>query len=286
MRIFIRLVSLFLERLKHHHISAYASQAAYFIILSVIPFSMVLLSLIKFTPLSKDILSEILSTMIPSVFFPVFENILDELYMKATAVLSISAVMAVWSSAKGILALTNGFNIIYDVDETRNYILLRLRSAAYTVAFILTIVLSLALMVFGERINHVAKNYIPVIASVVEQIFDLRLIMAFLLQLLIFTLLFRFLPNRNISVRWQLPGALFASVGWNLFSFFFSIYVKYGHMSYMYGSLATLVIVMLWVYICMYIIFIGAEINAMVESLAFVQRREEKRREKKKQKKR
>ena len=235
---------------------------------------MVLLSLIKFTPLTRELLSEFLATLLPGSVLPMVENVMDELYQRATAILSVSVIVAIWSSAKGVMALTNGFNIVYNVEETRNYFMVRLRSAAYTIAFVLAIALSLVLLVFGKDINELVKIHLPVIASVIEQIFGMRVLMAFAAQLLIFMLLYRFIPNRKIRMRWQLPGAIFSSIGWNIFSFFFGIYVQYGNMSYMYGSLTTLIVVMLWIYICVYIIFIGAELNAFVERLAFVKRKE------------
>ena len=71
---------------------------------------------------------------------------------------------------------------------------------------------------------------------------------------------------REIKIKRQFPGALFSAVGWTGFSFFFSLYFKYSsRLSEIYGSLTTIVCVMLWLYVCMYIFLMGAEINLYVE---------------------
>ena len=65
----------------------------------------------------------------------------------------------------------------------------------------------------------------------------------------------------------QLPGAIFAAVCWLLFSFGFSLYFSnFSNFSYMYGSLAAIVLLMFWLYFCICILFIGAEINDFLKS--------------------
>lgn len=79
---------------------------------------------------------------------------------------------------------------------------------------------------------------------------------------MLFLFMYRLVPNGRKSLLSYLPGALFSSVGWLTFSFFYSYYVDhFSGRSYSYGSLTIIVLLMLWLYICMYIIFIGAEIN-------------------------
>ena len=265
MRKFVHSVQAFLEDMKDSHIPAYSAQTAYFIIMSVFPFVLILLSLIRFTALTEDMLMEMISDFLPAIFYPILNGIVEELYERANAILSISVILALWSSAKCVLAVTNGFNTIYELKETRNYIILRLRSAAYTAGFIAIILVSLVLMVFGERINAFIGKSIPVIASAFQHVLDWRLIMIMALQIIIFVFMYKFLPNRKASFLSQVPGALFSSACWNIFSYLFSIYVEYGRMSYTYGSLTTLIVVMIWLYFCMYIMFIGAQINKFLE---------------------
>ena len=74
-------------------------------------------------------------------------------------------------------------------------------------------------------------------------------------------LLYAFVPNVKLKVKNQFPGALFSAVSWNLFSWGFSIYVGTFNGLSVYGSLSAIVVIMLWLYFCMYLLLIGAHIN-------------------------
>lgn len=255
----------FANDINNNHISAYAAQTSYFIIMSIVPFVLILLSLIRHTALTEDNLLKIISDIFPAVFYPVIKGIVEEIYERATAFISISVIIAVWSSAKCIHSITNCFNLIYNVKETRNYLFLRLRSALYTIAFVIAIIASLVLTVFGERLDAFLAVKLPIIASVFHRIVDWNLVIMFAFQIIIFALMYKFLPNRKSKFVMQLPGAVFSSVVWNMFSYLFGIYISFGRFSYTYGSLTTLVIVMLWLYFCINIIFVGAQINSFFE---------------------
>ena len=74
-------------------------------------------------------------------------------------------------------------------------------------------------------------------------------------------MIYAYIPNKKLRFTWQIPGAVFSAVVWNVFSWAFSIYVTRVNDFNTYGNLATIVIIMLWMYMCMYIIMIGAFIN-------------------------
>ena len=79
--------------------------------------------------------------------------------------------------------------------------------------------------------------------------------------------MYTFLPNRRNYLLRQFPGAVFTTVSWAVFTFFYGIYLNnIENLSWLYGSLVTLVVTMLWLYCCMYLWFMGAEINAYREN--------------------
>lgn len=256
----------FMKEMQENHVSAYAAQIAYFIILSFIPIIMMLLALIQYTPVTKADLLQYTVKLMPASIDPLMLNLIDEVYKKSTALLSITIIMAVWASGKGILALTKGLNSVYGVKETRNYILVRIRATFYTIIMIVILVLALLLLVFGTKIHLFIEKNFSFVASITKLILSFRTLIMLVVFILFFTMMYRFLPNRKMKLKNQIPGAIFTAIAWNLFSFCFSIYVHYsGGFTYMYGSLTTLIIVMLWLYACMYILLIGAEINAYFE---------------------
>lgn len=269
MKKYLKILNGFMERQNKDHVGAFAAQAAYYIILSFIPFLMLLLTLVRFiSPLNENIVTNALLQIMPDNgdLQSFFLGIIQEVFNKSTAVVPISAIFTLWSAGKGVQALTNGVNAIYHVEETRNYLLTRLRSAFYTLIFIMALVGTLLLLVFGNSIQKILTKYIPVLAKITGYIIGMRTVISLATLCLVFLMIYRFLPNRKTCLKSQFPGAVISAVAWSLFSLGFSVYLDvYDGFSNMYGSLTTIVLILLWMYICMYIVLIGAEINAYFE---------------------
>ena len=256
----------FMNRLNEDHVGAFAAQAAYFILLSIIPCLMLLMTLVQFTFITEGMVRDSVMQVIPEEFRSLAMEIISEVYEKSSAAVPLSAVATLWSAGKGINALTNGFNSVYHVDETRNYVAGRIRAACYTLIVIVAVIASLVLMVFGNTIQKALAKHVPVLAKVTSFVLSMRTMIMIIGLMVVFLLLYKFIPNRKASFRSQLPGAMISSVAWAIFSLGFSLYLDvFPGFTNMYGSLTTIVLVMLWMYFCMYIILIGAEINAYFE---------------------
>lgn len=268
MKKIIKIMSGFLKRMNQDHVSAFAAQAAFFILMSFVPFLMLLLPVVTYISITKEMVIEMLLQIMPDAgdFRSFLLDIIQEVYDKSTAVVPISAVFTLWSAGKGLQGLTNGVNAIYHVKETRNYVITRIRSALYTLVFILAVLSSLVLLVFGNSIQKLLTRYIPALARITAYIIGMRTAISLVILALIFLMIYKFLPNRKASFRSQMPGAVVSALAWSLFSLGFSIYLDYFNgFSNMYGSLTTIILILLWLYFCMYIILIGAEINAYFE---------------------
>lgn len=262
----IKLIRGFLRAMNEDHVGAYAAQSAYFIMLSFIPFIILLLTLIQYTTLTRADIYGAAQVIFPDSMNGFVIDIINEVYSKTAVTVSLSAITAAWSAGKGFLALMRGMNSVYDVEEQRNYIILRFRSAIYTIVFVVSIILSLVVLVFGNSIHRAAVVHMPFLAVIIGMILKLKDVVAIAFFTLVFMLLYKFVPNRKARLLSQAPGAVFSSVCWYLFSIGFSLYVTYTPgLSNMYGSLTTIILVMLWLYFCMYIILLGAEINSYFE---------------------
>ena len=256
----------FSRSISEKHVPAYAAQAAYFIILSFIPFILLLMTSIRYTQLNREEVVGAIMQVIPDNLHEFIQGIVDEVYNKSVSIVPVSAVMAIWSSGKGVQALTNGFNCIYSVYETRNYILTRIRSAAYTLLFVIGIILTLTLQVFGNTLQRELRRHFPFLNKWVSMIISMRLVITLATLCGVFLILYKFVPNRKATFRSQFPGAVFSSVCWVAFSMGFSLYFEFfNKTSNMYGSMTTIILILLWMYICMNIVMIGASINHYFE---------------------
>lgn len=255
----------FSDELNNNHVNAYASSAAFFLFISFIPCLMLLLAMIPYTPVSKSDILKAAVAILPDNVGSLAINIIDELYGKSTAVISITAAATVWSAAKGVLAITRGLNAVYEIQETRNFVLLRLRAAAYTVVIVLAVLVCLVVMVFSSKVNGLLMEHLPYIARISQRIVNTKWLVTLTILVFLFIGLYKWIPNRKASFRSQIPGAVFSAVIWSGFSFVFSVYINYFGGLSMYGSLTTVVVAMLWLYVCMWIILLGAQINSYFE---------------------
>lgn len=248
-----------------NHLDAYAASAAYFLFISLIPGIMLILTIIPYTPVKEaDVLGFVMN-ILPDSVDGLAMNVMDELYEKSSSIISITAIATLWAAARGLLAITQGLNIIYQVSETRNPILSRIRSAFYTFLMILAVLACLLMMVFGKSLHGMTERLFPMISRVSGLIVSFRLLLTLSALILIFLFLYRFMPNRKTSLLSQIPGAVFSAIVWSAFSYGFSVYVDYFNAYSMYGSLTTVIILMFWLYFCMSIMFLGAQINAYFE---------------------
>lgn len=252
------------DKFSKDEMSVYAAQASYFTILAAFPFLMLLFALIQVTPMVNiSDLQIIILDLVPNTLDALVLNIIDNISSDSSvAILSATGLAALWSSSRGMLSIERGLNRVYGVKVQRNYILRRIICSGYTVVFTLVCVLSLTLLVFGEMLQHQLQLWFPVLHRFSFLISQGRAILTLVLLITFFMGIYTFLPYQNQKIRYQLPGAAFAALGWSVFSIAFSIYFKY-FKSYanMYGSLTAIVLLMLWLYFCICIMFMGAEIN-------------------------
>lgn len=269
------MIRLFLRKLREDAVSAFAAQTAFFIILSFLPFLIFLLTLLRFLPLDSE---RFLATLY-GVFPPVVHDFIGKLFAEALqktsgALLSVSVLTTLWAASRGVLVVVQGMNAVYVKKETRNYFVLRFLAVGYTLLFSVVLLSSLLLLVFGNRILLYLQSSIPVLKQMAGLLICLRTVLSFLMLALFFWALYLFVPNRKSGKRTaELPGAVVAAAGWLLFSWLYSFYIdRLSGFSAMYGSLTAIVLCMFWLYACMYLLFIGAELNVLLADPVFGKR--------------
>lgn len=252
------------------HVGAYAAQSAYFFMLCLIPIILLLITMVQYTPVTKaDVMTAVIQVF-PASVENLITSIVNQVYNQSMGIIPVTIIVTMWSAGKGVLAMASGLNCIYSCRETRNYIVLRIRSTVYTLLFIVVIILLLVLSVFGNTLNLFIARHIPFLKRIADWLIETRAVITPTVLVIFSLMLYKFLPNRRGRFRDQLPGAMFAAVGWMVISWVFSIYLDvFKGFSSMYGSLTTIVLIMLWMYFCMYCILLGGEMNVLMEGKIF-----------------
>lgn len=248
-------------------IPLHAANAGFFILLSIFPALVLILSLLRYTGLQVSSLVEVLSSFIPSALMGQVEALVLSTYENSSgALVGISALTALWSASKGVYGLLTGLNTVYGVSEDRGWLYTRVISVLYTFVFLGVLLLTLVVHVFGGTILKLLPISHSPLLRILTGLLDFRGILLLAVQTLVFMLMFAFLPNGRNKLRDTVPGALVSSLGWLAFSGAFSVYVeRFASLRNIYGSVYTIALAMLWLYFCLSILFFSAAFNQYLE---------------------
>ena len=254
------------RRISRLRVPLYAANASFFMVLAVFPGLLLLLGLLRYTPLEVERLGEMLAGFLPEALAEGAEELILLTYDNTSGItLGLSVVTTIWSAGRGIYGMIAGLNAVYELKETRGYVQIRFLSVIYTFAFLLVLILTLGLHVFGTRLLTLLHRASHPVLRMVLEVIDLRFFLLLLLQTVVFTVLYMVLPNGKNRFGDSLPGALLASSGWLVFSDLYSIYVDhFAHLSNVYGSVYAVALSMLWLYFCMAIVFYGGALNKLL----------------------
>ena len=244
-------------------IPLFAAHACYFIVLALFPTLILLLWLLRHTGISVDTFTAFLEGIIPNALLPGAKRLIISTYANTSgSVISLSAVTALWSASRGMHGLLTALNHIYTVPENRGYFYTRGVSVLYTFLFLLVLLLTLVLHVFGTTLLQYLPLHDSPFLTFLGEIIDFRFFLLLFLQTALFTAMFMVLPNRRNRFWDSLPGALLSSCGWLTFSDLFSIYVEhFSGYANIYGSVYAVALSMLWLYFCICIVFYGGALN-------------------------
>lgn len=257
-------IQLILDNMEKDHISESSAQCAYYIILSFIPFVILLLTLIQYTNIEQQQLYDIISKIIPSSMNEIVLGIVREVYSKSVGTVSISLIFTLIAADKGLFALSKGLHLVYNYSghKRKPMIYLKLISILKTAIFIVLIAIGAVLLVFGTSIISTVQEKFGLLENytIISQI--LTQIVYLFVTFIIFLCAYKFIPGYKITFKSQIPGAIFSSIALIVISFVFSVYLDiFKGFSTTYGSLTALMLIMMWTYACFYVIFLGAEIN-------------------------
>ena len=278
-------------RYTSHKVSIHAGHTTFFLVLSFIPFLMLLLRIVTFIPsMTAEKVLSVIENIGSGIFKLVLDPIAHDLTRPVGGIFLFTVITLLWAGSKGLDALAQGLDSIYGTRGKRGYIVRRACSLLYLIGFIVTLIVAIVLLVFGQYLRELVEggNELP-LSGFFSRLFSLY-IPTIIIFISFFVLLFRFCPytpletraekkerhknNRHKPLRertrrpkyrtWkkEIPGAILTTVLWFVFSRLFSIYVRYrmANPSY-YGSMASIFLALLLLYFLNMFILVGALYN-------------------------
>ena len=219
-------------------------------------------SLMPCLGIDQAALLHLLGSVAPAAVTALLKTILSNAYENVFPALPLSVLALLWSAAQAFSELLKGMTAMTASVDQHGFLRRRLRAILLILSLLLTLLLSLSVLVFGARITLLLRLLFPQLWELMQLILWLRyLIMAALLWFM-FIFLYRSIPGQSFSFREVRSGAALSSVSWIVFSLLFSVYANRFLDLSLYGSMAAMVLTMLWLFYCQYIVLVGASLCA------------------------
>lgn len=246
-------------------LSSNAAELAYFVLLSLVPVLLVVANIIPFLPISAEEILPYLKTALPNDIYNVVQPMLiDFLSNTNGGVISIGLITSLWSASKAFNATQVVLNAVYGVEKRKNFIIVQVVSFLINLAIIAVVGVIMFVFVFGKQILHFVEELLHVELSLIETILSFRWLILLAVLLVVLTLIYSLLPNHSLSLKYAIPGAVFATAGWLVLSQGFSLYVRFaGGAAAGSGAFGIFIVLMLWLYLSAMVLLLGAFINTI-----------------------
>jgi membrane protein len=254
--------------LREHQVVDLAAQLAYWALLALFPFVMFLLTVIGYLPLQgidRQLLS-IVYRIMPHPAAQLIDQTIHEIIGRQRGwLLAVTLVGALWSASGGMSGIITALNRAYGVAETRPWWRVKLMSIGLTVAAVVLFIVAAAGLIIGPNVLHHVAAWVRLSSA-----FDTTwrwarwpTVVASLIMMLAF--MYHFLPNVKHRFHLMSVGSIVAVLLWLMVSAAFNLYVSFFHAyARTYGTLATAIVLMIWLYLSALVLILGGEINALI----------------------
>jgi membrane protein len=251
----------FIKIIRSNDLFPLGGQITYYLVLSLLPLLLSVLNMLSYLSVSADFFTRI-TLLVPENFSDTVNGIIQDMVSQRNiAVISVSTLTTIWAASRGIEAVLRGLHRIYQIPH-RSTVRMKILSLVFYFILIASLVLSFASGVLGDTIvkllfQHFGYNHI---VGVLWQ--NIRLLLSLLLLAAVFLMLNKLVTHKDYTLKQLIPGALFSAGGWIGLSFAFSIYVNsVNNYSIVYGGLAGMMLLLLWLYWAAEILLFGAAFN-------------------------
>ncbi|KGI84182.1 MULTISPECIES: YihY/virulence factor BrkB family protein [unclassified Exiguobacterium] len=253
-----------LRRFKEHDVQDYGATLAFFWFLSIFPGIIFILALLSFFDISQASFQEQLNNLAPGAAATEFlTGIFDAIGEPRGGLLSIGAILAIWSAAKGVERLINMAIHAYGEDNERNFFVSKGIALGLTLLLGVGMLLLIVSNVFGSQIIDFVARFIPISGADVILINVFRYVLTTVILIFTLSIFYKIAPQQHVFWKSTIPGAIFGVIAWQIVSLGFSLYVSnFGNYDSTYGSLGGIIVTLLWLQLTGMIILIGSEINA------------------------
>ena len=253
----------FAQAMGKRKLATNASSIAFYIFISLIPMLVLICAELPFTGISKRELTSAVTKITPQMVHGLISSMISQAYSSRIGVFSVSIILLIWSSSKGMLALIRSLDIVYEVQDSRNYITMVFFSIFCTMCLLLGA--SVLLVIYTKELS--AEEILRANLNN-ETLFDKiskhdREFSNLSFLTILFATVYKFAPAGKRKFVYQVPGALFSSIAISIFSVYFAAYSTGSNLyNSFYGSLTSVTIFLVWIYSCINLFLVGGVLNS------------------------
>ena len=246
----------------------YAAASSFFLIVCILPFSFILVNILRFFPVQQENVMKVISDMAPIQITNLADGLVKDIFENRNKAITVFAyIFAIYAAGQGFMGMMNAFDRIYGVKVKKKWGARRLKSTLLTILFMIVIIVVLLIYVYGASFQESLVSVSPVLATIISSIFFRRYIILPIVLTIMFTLIYMYVPGRKSTFWNELPGAFIAALGGLFFSWLFSLIISNSPtFNHVYGSLTNLLFTFFWIFAMFMILYFGAEFNTYIEN--------------------
>ena len=249
-----------------------AAAMTYHTVLAIFPFLLLLAGLTSIidtlfnVPDLTDRIIEQASEAMPEDATSVLEGFVREVVAgRGGAAIGFGLIGSLWAASAAVSTAIKAMNSTYDVEEDRGFLMNKVTALVLTIVFSMLILTGTVLIVMGAGLAEGVGEWLGWNQAVIVLWNIAMPVLALLMVAAAVVILYKFGPNTNITLGSVVPGTLLFLVTWIIFSLVFAFYISnFGSYNRVYGSLAAVIILLLWLYWSNTLLLIGAELNAVI----------------------
>lgn len=246
-----------------------AAEMAYYLLLSLIPLLLVLANVIPLLPFSPNEVVSFLESSFPqdvnAMLIPIVED-----YMASAngGAISLGLLASIWSASNVFSTLRRVLDEVYGSQVKSNFIIARILSLFIMVAILLLVGIAVFTFVFGEQILNFMSDFLGIEIPFIQEFLLARWITLPILLFLVTIIVYQFVPNHHLKIKYAIPGAIFASIGLVILSQFFTLITQFmGGDAITNATLGGFIALMLYLYLSNVVLLFGALLNTLAFEL-------------------
>ena len=240
----------------------YSACASFYLLLSVLPASVLILTITPYLPISDLIWDAVITQLIPAPLQTLAIHMLLNVFESSSGlIISASVFTTLWSASRGVLSIIDGLNAVNHFPRLRNFVFRQVKAAISFLFLGSSLVLMSVLLIFGDAIVSELFDDFPVF----QHIYRFRVLISWLLMTGLFSITYRFLPSRKLPFKNCVFSAGLVSGVWILFSHLFSFYVVYfSSHKQIYGGIGLILLTAIWLRICMLLVLYAGSLAKLI----------------------